>query len=76
MSAYRVRAEGIEIPANSVSRFFPDGEAASKWDAITRVFYPGGVPTRTLPYGSYRVQVFTDSMVSMDRCETSIYRFN
>jgi hypothetical protein len=38
-----------------------------------KVFYPGGVPARNLPFGSYRVTVFTDTM---DRSEVSTYRFN
>jgi len=73
MSAFRVQAESIEIPANRISLYIPEGEAVTTWDAIMRVFYPGGLPARNLPLGSYRVKVFRNSM---DHCETSTYRFN
>jgi len=73
MHAYRVQAENLKTPATSISLFVPLGEAASTRDAIMKVFYPGGVPARNLPFGSYRVTVFTDTM---DRSEVSTYRFN
>lgn len=73
MRQYRVEAVSLDIPANKISRFLPQGEANSTWDAITMVFYPGGQPTRSLPFGSYTVTVYIDDM---NRFETSVYRFN
>lgn len=73
MSQYRVEAMSLEIAANKISRFIPEGVATTTWEAITSVFYPGGQPANNLPFGSYRVTVYINGM---DRSETSIYRFN
>jgi len=71
--AYRVEAMSLDIAANKISRFIPLGEVNSTWEAIMKVFYPGGQPANNLPFGSYRVTVYIDGM---SRSEVSTYRFN
>ena len=73
MSRFRVEAVSLETAANRISRFIPEGEAVTDWDAITKVFYPGGQPANNLPFGPYLVTVYKNDMLNP---KTSTYRFN